>query len=380
VENISYQDQIDEAALLQQLSTVPELRLVDDDAIRRAKEKLAGKHDGESFVKTLNLTACDRAEEAGLSIEWKLMDKRDRDDMVVLTSELRKNQLVGTDRKGSSFFVSSDEDIASELNKSLDVRSRQDLLPTMVQVLQIEPEPTRLVLVNKLELMGYNRPQQRTEIVKAIAARALFDNSAVVRDAALRALEVIDKGRYEDVLMKGLDYPWPPVVWRASYALRKLGTLQSVPKLAKMLEKRPKQGGADTVTELVKISHLHSCLFCHRPAFDESGAKVPIPGESLTTKESSRSSAAPDLYAPAKPRELAVDPGATCLHQDFSVILPVPNCGSWPSEQRFDFATRVRPATRADDRRLDEMHRERQKAAHYALEGIVAREGKVFEP
>ncbi len=386
IKNAPSQIQLDEATLLQRLATVPELRFVSDAAIRDAKKRLGdstgfvesrfGGETGQGFVEELNKDACDRAEKAGLSIEWKFMRNTDRDDMAALSLELRKNQMVGVDRSSDSFFTPSEADVANKLNGYLNERGRPGFLPTVVQMLQVEPEPSRAVMINKLDLLGYSRPQQRPNIVEAIAARALYDNSMEVRAAALRALETSDKSLYVTVLLKGLDYPWTPVVWRASYALRKFGTLQVVPELAKMLEKKPREESADTVTELVRISHLHSCLFCHRPAFDKSGAKVPIPGESLTPKEPSRSSTAPAFYAPVKPRELAVDPGATCLHQDFSVVLPVANCGSWPDKQRFDFTTRIRPATKADGRRLEEISRERRKAAYYALEGIVAREGK----
>jgi hypothetical protein len=155
-----------------------------------------------------------------------------------------------------------------------------------------------------------------------------------------------------------------------AYALRRLGTREAVPELAKMLEQ--KEESAPTVTELVCVSHSRNCLFCHRPIFDGSGAKVPIPEEPSSERNN---------YGSANPRELAVDPGATCLHQDFSVILPVDSySGSQQNSQRFDFTTRVRPAKKVDDRRLNEMNRERQKAVFYAIWGIVARKGMRNSP
>jgi hypothetical protein len=388
-EDASFQIQADEATLLLQLVTVPELRLLDDDRIRNAKEimqrnrglvRFSGrsrtdegatyveklKAEGASYVEELNRTICEKANQAGLNIEWKFMEKSERDGMIAKSLELRRKGMVGVERTNSSMFTSSESSVANELSKSLDLRyDSSGFLPTIVQVLQVEPEPSRMVLISQLDRLRHTQTEQRKESAKELAARALYDNSMEVREAALRALENQDMSVYVPELLKGMDYPWTPVVWRAAYALRKLGPQKTVPELTKMLEKKPMEESTGTVKELVRVSHLHNCLFCHKPAFDKSGATVPIPGEPL-----------PSTRYYDKPDEMAVDPGATCLHQDFSVILPVENSGSWPVKQRFDFTTRVRPATKADAQRLEEGYRERRKAAHYALEGIVAREGK----
>jgi hypothetical protein len=375
---------LDEVSLLQQLSTVPELHFVDDDQIREAKRGVRftgrsangrrGEKGEEPFVSEINRHACNRAEKAGLSIKWEFMDKSDRDSMVSLSSEMRRHNLVGVDRTNGR--ATSQAEVVSALSGHLARRITSSFLPTMVQVLQVEPGPSRLVLIEKLDYFRNERPTLRRATTKALAARALFDNSMAVREAALRALENSDKSFFLPLLVEGLDYPWAPVVWRAAYALRKLGMQQVVPELKKIVVNTGRN--ANTMRELVRVSHLQNCLFCHRPSFDGSGARVPISGEPLSPNDSSRKSRAQNGYGSVNPNELAVDPGATCLHQDFSVILPVSNCGSWPDRQRFDFTTRVRPVTEEDDRRLHEIHRVRMMAANYALEEISAREGKPF--
>src|SRR5205814_1822941 len=101
------------------------------------------------------------------------------------------------------------------------------------------------------------------------------------------------------------------------------------------------------VRELVRVNHLRNCLLCHAPSTSKLGlvqGPVPVPGEPL----------------PPSARVYYTDPNAaalvradvTYLKQDFSVMQPVTNHGTWPRLQRYDYLVRVRlltPAERVGD-------------------------------
>jgi hypothetical protein len=242
-------------------------------------------------------------------------------------------------------------------------------LATLLQMLQVEHVPTRLILVRELARVN------NAGGTAALTKRALVDLSAEVREAALFALEKRPAGQYVPVLLQGLRYPWPPVADRAALALRKLKPEGVVPKLVDLLDQPDPSvpvlnaSKKPVVRELVRLNHMRNCLLCHAPSADSKDGLVrglvPTPGQPV-----------PVLYYEGQSGNYA-RADTTFLRQDFSVNLPVEAAAPWPNEQRFDFVTRVRPATR------DELTKTTAKpgnypqrdAVLYALRGLTGKDG-----
>ena len=225
-----------------------------------------------------------------------------------------------------------------DINK---VEKFRGALATLLQMLQVEDAPTRLILVRELAKV------QSPGATLVLAKRAMVDLSPEVRDAAVAALEKRPAALYVPVLLQGLRYPLAPVADRAALALRKLKPEGAVPRLVALLDQPDpslpvldKRTKKPVVRELVRLNHLRNCLLCHSPsANDKDGlvrGLVPTPGKRL-----------PRLYY-AGQRGNFIRADITFLRQDFSVNLPLEAATPWPNEQRFDFITRVRPAKPED--------------------------------
>jgi hypothetical protein len=242
-------------------------------------------------------------------------------------------------------------------------------LPTLLQMLQVEDVPIRLVLVRELARI------QSAGSTTALASRAIMDLSPEVRAAAIAALQARPPGAYVPVLVRALRYPWPPVAGYAAVALRELHAEGAVPGLVDLLDQpdpsaptvdpKTRQSG---VCELVRLNHMRNCLLCHAPSVNKDDGLVrglvPTPGERL-----------PQLYYEGQTGDF-VRADITYLHQDFSVVLRHPDSHPWPEEQRFDFVTRRRdvPAdevTRAD--KTPNIYPQRQ-AVLYALRGLTRKD------
>ncbi|HWG41323.1 MAG TPA: HEAT repeat domain-containing protein [Gemmataceae bacterium] len=243
-------------------------------------------------------------------------------------------------------------------------------LATLLQMLQVEDDATRLLLVRELAKVN------NAAATAALAKRGLVDLSPEVRQAAVAALQKRPAAQYVPILLQGLRYPWAPVADHAAVALLTLKPEGAVPKLVDVLDKldpsvpvldpKAKKGA---VPELVRLNHMRNCLLCHAPSMsDKDGlvrGLVPTPGQPL-----------PRLYYAGQTGNF-VRADITFLRQDFSVNLPVMAATPWPNEQRFDFVTRVRPV------KADEMPEITQKptgqlqreAVLYALRGLTGKDG-----
>lgn len=220
-------------------------------------------------------------------------------------------------------------------------------IPALMQLLQVENAPVRLVLVELLsDIPG-------KEASEALAQRALFDLSGEVRRKAVQALAKRPLEEYQDQLTAGFRYPWPPVAVHAANAAVELKNKRMVSALKK-LEDEPnpqlpfsvetqKKNGKESILskrELVRINHMCNCLLCHAPssaATDMVRGRVPIPKETP-----------PPLYYAEKTGEVFARADTTFLRQDFSVVQPVATPGTWPGDQRFDYLARVRPLTKRE--------------------------------
>lgn len=219
-----------------------------------------------------------------------------------------------------------------------------DAIPTLLQLLQAESKPARLLLI---ELLAKINGRAATV---ALARRAMFDLAPEVREAAVRALRQRPAAEYRGEFLEGLRYPWPPAADHAAEALAALGDTEAVPSLVEILKETEPTVSTDStggktgqpvVHELVKVNHLANCLMCHSPSTsvnDLVRGRVPIPGQALPTPSTS-----PQYYEGSTGVFVRAD--VTYLKQDFSVVQPVLKPGLWPSQQRYDYLVRARPAT-----------------------------------
>jgi HEAT repeats len=291
---------------------------------------------------------------------------------------------------------------------------QEDALPALVQMLQAEDRPVRLLLVELLaEIKG------RTASA-ALARRALFDLAADVREAAVRALRERPRDEYRGLLLDGLRYPWAPAADHAAEALVALDDRESLPLLTALLDEsdpagavarayrpidpavvwtapRPKEPFGMTVValderpggerrtnlltnpddlslevkasarqvyavrEVVRVNHLRNCLLCHAAATspnDPVRGLVPTPGQPL-----------PPITTPyyEGPNGVFVRADVTYLRQDFSVPQPVAKAGNWPAHQRYDYVVRTRYPTEEELRRKEPTTYPQREAVRWAL-------------
>jgi hypothetical protein len=386
--------QTSEEELLQQFVNVPELRLFSDLVVQNFREK---ENNDERTVKGLTRDQIDYAynaqmnkymRQAGLKEGLPLLSGPSSQldpDTAMIVQTLSKNLRdmgfvsvpgtpvrVSSKSRGSVANGTPKEKIEA-FKEWCDVNTIEKFrgaLATLLQVLQVEDVPMRLLLVRELA------KAPGPEATAALATRALIDLSPEVRQAAVAALEKRPSGQYVPVLLPGLRYPWAPVADHAALALRKLKPEGVAPKLVALLDQPDpslpvldQQTNKHLVRELVRLNHMRNCLLCHAPSANEKDGLarglVPTPGQPL-----------PRLYyAGQKGNYVRAD--IAFLRQDFSVNLPVAAAAPWPNEQRFDFVTRVRPA------KPEEMEKVAAKlgnypqrdAVLYALRGLTGKDG-----
>jgi hypothetical protein len=249
---------------------------------------------------------------------------------------------------------------------------RPEAVPALVQMLQVENQPVRPVLLESFcwvggdALSGINGRQA----THALVTRALYDLSPAVREAAVKALQDRPAEEYRDALLAGLRYPWPAVADHAAEALATLNVQSAVPKLMDMLVKpgREKaQAKTALVQELVRINHQRNCMLCHPSSFSASDpvrGAVPTPGQSHSYSQG----------------EIFVRADVTYLQQDFSVMHPAVKSGPGLAFQRYDYVVRKRQATakEASPRQSWQKHRQRE-AILFALQELAARAGEPLQ-
>jgi hypothetical protein len=222
---------------------------------------------------------------------------------------------------------------------------------SLMQVLGHEDAKARLGLATYLEGV------KNADATRALARLAIFSEESEIREAAINALRTRDAKDYTEILVSGLNYPWPAVADRASDAIVKLERKDLADNLINVLEspdpRAPQvqevEGKKVTmVRELVRLNHHHNCVLCHAPARDNSKeetaklegltAQVPVPSESMVA-----------YYRPSVP-DILVRFDVTYLRQDFSMKVKVADADPWPEMQRYDFLVRSRVVS-ADEAR-----------------------------
>jgi HEAT repeat protein len=222
-----------------------------------------------------------------------------------------------------------------------------EALPAMVQILQAEDVPLRLVLVD----MMADIPGKAAGI--RLAQRAVYDLSPEVRAAAIDALRQRPAGQARRTLVDAMRYPWPAAADHAADALAALGDRDAAPLLVALLDKPdpaapvPSKTGS-SVHELVRVNHIQNCLLCHVPAV----GRDPVTDVDPFTRRPSQTYD-PGYHGPTIPggangvwaNKVLIRADVQFLRQDFSVTFPPsPN---YPADSglRFDFLVRTRPLT-----------------------------------
>jgi hypothetical protein len=275
-------------------------------------------------------------------------------------------------------------------------------------------------IASLMQVLGPESVQLRQEMIKvlaeidqagatrALASLAVFSLEDDVRRAAVEGLKNRPEKDYNDILLKGLNYPWPAVAARAGDAVAKLKRRDLVPQLVDMLEapdprapqvKEIHGKKVPLVRELVKVNHLRNCLLCHAPA-DTKGsadnaqdlpvkvvfarkitgmltAPVPLPNQQLPTPSPSGG------YGQFSVPGTLVRIDVTYLRQDFSVKLPVADAKPWPDSQRFDFLVRTRQITEKEAKAYRDLLRPTKGLSPYqqvALTTLRTLTGQDAEP
>jgi hypothetical protein len=276
---------------------------------------------------------CQRAPpEATRLVAFALQLRRDG----VVSSPDRRGQIAEPRVKSLTQFMGRRLGISSEQGPSA------EMIAALVQTLQAEEESSRGLLVDLLSL------SDSPAATAALAQRALYDLSPLVRAQAVQALKARPQEPVRKILLEGFRYPWPVVADHAAEALIALGDRAAVPALQRLATEpdpglpivKPGAGNKALVREVVRLNHLKNCLLCHAPAVNiplrtEFVAPVPTPGKELPVA----------YYASRSGGDLLVRADISYLRQDFSVMQPVADAQPWPAVQRFDFLVREREAT-----------------------------------
>jgi hypothetical protein len=231
-----------------------------------------------------------------------------------------------------------------EIRMRLNGRGDAEDVPALVQVLQAQDAPMRMLLVELLRRIEHRSASH------ALAQRAVFDLDAQVREAAANALNARPLDEYQAFLIQSLRYPWPPVADHAAEALAYLAERSIAGQLVALLElpdpaaptmSRDSSRTA-VVHEVVRVNHLRNCLMCHAVSLaDNDKVRGRVPNMERRVPEPTPE---PAYYRATGSNDIFVRADTTYLKQDFSVVQQAKSPGNGPSHQRHDYLVRARPA------------------------------------
>jgi hypothetical protein len=225
---------------------------------------------------------------------------------------------------------------------SQNLEKNLDVVPTVVQMLQIEDADVRGLLVQELDRVKYPGASM------ALASRAAFDVSPDVRKAAIEKLRSRKPEEYRVMLLYAMRYPWAPAADHAAEALIELKDTGAVPKLIELLNSADPAKPALSlktkkyvIPEVVRVNHLRNCYLCHAPSFstnDPVRGAVPVPGKPLPVQYYAGSAITGG--------EGFVRADVSYLREDFSMSLGVKDADPWPDTQRYDYLVRIRDVSK----------------------------------
>jgi hypothetical protein len=241
-------------------------------------------------------------------------------------------------------------DTVAVLMSQSSVWRHAEAAPLLWQMLQAEDVFYRLILV---DMLHQTTGRRATEVLARIA---VFDVDERIRTAAVNRLRPRPFAEARETLLTSFRHVWPPAAEHAADALIALDARSTLPELVAALNlpdpRRPFPADDPktySIREMIRLNHNFNCAVCHSAAGSELAAtslvvSTPTPGRPLITFPS------PDYYILPEPESdaLVVRFDVTYLRQDFSVSLDCKVDEKWPSRQRYDFLTRVRPATPAE--------------------------------
>jgi hypothetical protein len=265
-----------------------------------------------------------------------------------------------------------------------------ETIPLLAQALRAEGVAYRLALV---EILG--RVSDRRACAE-LARLAVFDTSPMVRLRAVECLGRWPASEWSAALVAGLRHPWHLAAGNATRALVTLKARDTLPALLPLLNlpdparpfPSPDDGRALVVREIVRLNHHHNCAVCHAAVDPFEGrpeeeprdrlplgsfvASVPTPGVAMKPFPSV------EYFEPLPARGVRffVRFDVTYLRPEFSVMLPNNPEKEWPAVQRYDFITRLRPATsaEADESRWKGSYPQRD-AVLFALRELTGKDG-----
>jgi hypothetical protein len=261
-------------------------------------------------------------------------------------------------------------------------KQNQEYVSALMQMMPPETSPAGRFFVNHLANF------KEKEATRALTRLALHGEEGGVRLAALKMLRKRSDSAIKDLLLEGMEYPWPAVVKNAAEAMVYLKTADLVPNLVTMLDrldprapviKEIKGKKVAVVRELVRINHHRNCLLCHAPGNTPDvklgevlTRAIPDPGESMSPSFYENKSRSPDILVRAD---------VTYLRQDFSRMQKVQNAAPCPEMQRFDFLVRTRILTDAEAKAYQaELAKQKtspyRHAAQTALRALTGRDAE----
>jgi hypothetical protein len=260
-----------------------------------------------------------------------------------------------------------DTSLFNYLQTSLKSTSQKELLiQPLEQLYQVEHRSVRGGLVSTLGQINAK------EATRALARRAVFDLSPLVRGAAVEQLRKRSLDDARPVFLAAMRHPWSAAADHAALALVALEDDEAVPHLRDLLDEPDPaapyrdRAGKWVQKELVRVNHLRNCLLCHAPLVDNgvndvAVGPIPTPGQPLPEVYYGhvRGSALPFVRA-----------DIVYFRQDFSAMHKVDKPGRWPAVQRFDYLVRTRqlkPEEAARTTRKAQTACPQREAVEYAL-------------
>jgi hypothetical protein len=265
--------------------------------------------------------------------------------------------------RGRSTSMEPDDGVLTQyLRKSaLTYATEPSVVRPLEQIFQTESAELRRDLIESLAAI------KGDESTKALARRAVFDLSPLVRADAVRALAKRSRDDSRSIFLAALRHPWTPAADHAARALVDLNDQKAFESVKKMVDQSdPKgpfmEGKKWYVREVVRVNHLRNCLLCHAVSLgsDPVSAPIPTPGQPLPPAYSGRS------------RSPSIRADIVYFRQDFSAMHKVDKPEKWPEFQRFDYLVRKRELTAKEiDKLIANAPKDKAAASSYPQRDAV---------